>query len=396
MSTALPLLFVFALLITGCVGAERTLDEARVLVERVRPDVSLEDVRVDVWRSHSTVERWHRESHETLSFPSVERILKANRAHFARFHMEAALDVLIAQRLSADAPQLPAFVVPGNPSTVVARPRAAQSLHTMTHELGHIASWKMGYWQKPTPYLWLNEDEIGNPKWLDLDAFIAGWAVEEGTAELTAMAAMQLDRPELERRDPFEGARLAGGNALNPSILAPLVIRTQQFAYGNGLRYVAMRAGSSDQSFEEMLGTAWSSFRGTSREILFPQESSAPSHLATALKRDLATLSPKPTAATRWGAFLTFEVLSEQRGYEVREFLPLVTAFRDDLLLTFEGDRALWITEWADRMSAAEFAEKIGAQISEAAVETTGLRVTISWDAPAIAKAWWRAATPLR
>ncbi len=375
--------------LTGCVNASGTLREASRLVEQVRPDVNLGEVKVDVWRSQSTVEKWHGESTEFLSFPYVHRILEAQRPHFVRFGMEHALKILVTQRLAADAPQLPAFVVPGSPSTIVARAQAAGSLHTMTHELGHIASWRKGYWKRPGPYLWLDEGKAGDPHWIDLDSFIAGWAIEEGTAELTSIAAMQLTKPEVERTDIIDFANLAAGNALSTGMLAPLVIRTQQFAYGNGLRYVCARGGAEGLTLEERLEAAWAGFRGTSREILFPHETSTPSRLAVALRRDLETLEPRPMTATRWGAFLLFEVLSEHEGYEVAELLPVLKGYRDDILLSFEGDRHLWFTEWADVEVAEEFARRIWKCLPSAEVESAGIRVTVSWSGPERAKSWW-------
>lgn len=385
-----PLCFAFAalLLMTACASPESTLGEARDLLERVRPDAQLQDVRVVVWNSAADAEAATADAKEYLSLPYVQRVLLAHAQDFERLGMKRAFEVLAQRRLATDAPDIPAFVVP-TAGSVVARPAAATNLDVMTHELSHIASWQQGYWDAPAPFLWLDAERVGDPNWIDLDAFIAGWAIEEGCAELTSAIAMSLLEPETERASFVQRHIDWAGDALTKSILGPLVVRTQQFAYGNGLRFVAARGGDATKDLESRIRDAWQTFRGTSLEVLKPDRSSTPSRLAAALRRDLPTLDPRPVAATRWGAFLMFEVLSEAQGYEVAEFLPLVDAFRDDLWLTFDGGRQLWITEWDSIESAAEFAQRIAGVTTAASVSREARRTLVSWNAPAEVAGWW-------
>lgn len=388
MRVPIPLAVAAFLAVTSCVSPESTLREARDLVERVRPSVHLEDVRIVVWNSAADAEAASSGTPEYLSLPYVQRVLLAHAHDFERLGMKRAFDMLAERRLSTDSPDMPAFVVP-SASTIVARSAAASSLHVLTHELAHIASWKQGYWAAPDPFLWLDTDRVGDPNWIDLDAFIAGWAVEEGCAELTSAIAMSLLELEAERMAFVQRSIDWAGDALATGILGPLVLRTQQFAYGNGLRYVSARGGPATTEVEMRIRDTWRTFRGTSLEILRPDRPSTPSRLAAALRRDLPTLDPRPVAATRWGAFLLLETLSESQGYEVAPFLPLLAAFRDDLLLTFDGERQLWITEWDSIEAAAEFAQRIATVTPAAIVSTDSRRTVVSWNAPVGTAGWW-------
>jgi len=118
MRVPIPLAVAAFLAVTSCVSPESTLREARDLVERVRPSIHLEDVRIVVWNSAADAEAASSGTPEYLSLPYVQRVLLAHAHDFERLGMKRALEILAERRLSTDAPDMPAFVVP-SASTIV-------------------------------------------------------------------------------------------------------------------------------------------------------------------------------------------------------------------------------------------------------------------------------------
>lgn len=369
------LLSPFLLALGAC---SSTLETARNRVHAVRPEARLEGIQVVSW---TDMRPSRVEDEDLLSFPFARSVIAAQ----AQLLMSIGVLVpgeaeRLADRIAGDgAGWVKAFVVPSR-SLVVVRDGSAKDLHLLTHELGHCASHSVGYWRAAERGLELRSDRPRDPAWIDLDAYHATWAIEEGIAEVTALAAEQLvesgradlaalavgvdySRSIVERPTLVGPGRIVLGSrvfdlkageeiVVQPTIEELLI----EFAYQGGHSYVLAREPVTP--LEAHFAATWSDFSRTTREILRPREKRARSHLARACRESWPTLDPKPVGATRVGAFLAFHVATA-RGEDPTAALELACALQDDLALRWEDGSALWIGRFESESAAEEFAGRL-------------------------------------
>lgn len=368
------LLLALLLTLAGCAGSRlrSSLEDARPLLESVRPGVDLTGVRANVWTRDSQVPHEFTPSSEPLSFPFVRQVLRRHASLFEKLRLSTP-GSLPLEPLIGPKTRIPAFVIPDEHRMLV-RPQLAGRVGTMVHELAHIANWRKGYWEKPKAYFWLHPTERG-AEFVDIDALVSAWALEEGSAELSEEVALARGEPaELEQ--VAQRFAVASGT-LSPNILAPVYPRISFFAYGDGGRAL-WRHFSETQDVERSIARAWDHYRGTSREILVASEEPRPSALATRLRKEWGQLSPPPRAATRVGTFFTFQAISQQNDLEVEPAWGITRALVDDLWLEFEGG-TLWISTWSSEEARAEFAHAIRTIAPEAEQESRGAHLLVAW-----------------
>ena len=358
----------------GCVGDPGpTLAMARKQVRRVLPDADLSGVDAEVWTSDSQAETKRNLAAEALSYPFARKILREQGEVFARLGLirkgEQPLEKLIGRHAT-----VPAFVVPSE-SLILVRPQVVERIDILSHELGHIASFRAGYWNRAAPYLWLHPQKVLDPSWVNLDAYIAAWAMEEGTAEYTAIASRAADEGETSTQ-MLDWLRQG---ALSPRILGPLSIRITQFAYGDGPRYIS-HATPPTPGLRSRLDTAWRRFSGTTREILDPALTPLPSPLAGRIRERFDALDPKPLRATRIGSFLLFQSLSRLDGFAVEPGAGYARALVDDVFLSWGSGRQLWITRWPDAETGHRFIADFRRVAPDLRVLRDGADVVLGWN----------------
>jgi hypothetical protein len=338
------------LALSALVACAAPLSRARMRVAAVRPGVDLADVRTASWNQFPP----SRVASGELLSTSYARTLIA-----AHSETLAAIGVLsveeserILQRFSGDlAGWMAAFVIPSR-ALVVVRPTSARNVHILTHEIAHLASYRRGYWSAAEAELSLRADRPRDPAWIDLDAFLGTWAVEEGIAEVTALAADEheragaVDLAALARAAPraplftdtvqLQGPgrivfnervyELAEGEVVDvvPDVHELLL----ELAYAGGVAYVL--AQPLEATLEQHFQAAWNRFGRTTLEILQP-ERAARSMLAAAFRSRRLEIQPEPTATTRIGALLALHVATSGR-IPLGAARDLVSGLLDDLV----------------------------------------------------------------
>lgn len=357
------------LLLAGCGGTTgAVMEEARVRVERVQPGFDLSDVELVVWRDNERLVPLYEREVEPLSHPFVRRTLRAHQVLFERLRLVDPGELALAP-LVGDDPVSPAFILP-TCAVTVARPFAARSLDTLAHEYAHHVSYRRGYWEIPKPIYSLHPGRPGAPEWIDLDAFLAAWAIEEGIAVVTEDVATDdgLERWRV-RRDQAPGS-------LASSMVLPLYPRVRTFAYVDGPRAVLI---DGFDSLEEGFAATWARFRGTTREVLLPDELPRPSALADWCRASVEDLVPAPVSATRVGTVLLLQAVAERHERRNSPAWEVVEPLLDDLFLSFDDTHQVWVTEWRDGASARRFLPEISAIAPEALVTAYGRRVWVTW-----------------
>ena len=363
--------------LASCTGARlrTTLDEARPLLEAVRPGVDTSGVRAQVWTRDAQVPDELSASFEPLSFPYVRSVLRRHASVFEKLRLSAP-GALPLEPLIGAKTRIPAFVIPNEHRTLV-RPQLADRVETLVHELAHIANWRMGYWEAPKAFYWLHPTKR-DPAYVDLDALVSAWALEEGSAELTEEVA--LARGQSAEIEHVARRFAVASGALSPNILAPVYPRISFFAYGDGGRSL-WRHYTELGDVERAIQRAWESFRGTSREVLIPSEESRASRFAAQIREGWDQFSTPPRVATRVGTFFTFQSLSQQNELAVEPAWTLARPLRDDLWLEFDKG-TLWLTSWNSAADRDAFAEAFRRVAPEAEQITRGPFLVITWGNP--------------
>lgn len=355
-----------------------TLETAVKRVHTVRPEARLEGLKVIPW---TDMPPSRVEDEDLLSFPFARAVIAAQTQVLTRIGILIPGEPeQLADRIAGDgAGWASAFVVPSR-SLVVVRDGSASNLHLLTHELGHCASHSVGYWRAAEVGLGLRSDRPRDPAWIDLDAFLATWAIEEGIAEVTARAAEQhadsgstnlaalavgfdygrtiLERPTLVGPGHILlGSRVFDLKAGEEVVVQPTIEELLiEFVYQGGQSYVL--AHESVTPLEAHFAATWNDSGRTTREIFRPRDKRGHSGLAMACREHWSTLDPQPAGATRVGAFLAFHVATAH-GEEPTAALELACALQDDLALRWEDGSALWIGRFESEAAAAEFAARL-------------------------------------
>lgn len=397
------LLLSLVLLLPSC----SVLSTAKSRVERVRDEADLSGVQVVPWDGPEDLRRATADQGQALSYPFVRRVIAAQHLLLRRLGCLPVGDPERAlTEIAGDDPSwIAAFVVPQK-ATVLARPRAQRDLHLMCHELGHMASWYRGYWRAHAARLPLRPQAPDDPAFCDLDALLAGWAIEEGIAEATARcASSQAEHgrlPDVAREREIAGKE----SALDPPVIfvgptnavfmdlhvvlkagetyvaeESLAMRLMKLGYGTGLRHVQL-ARRDEERPEVTFARLWREFVGTTRQLFSSGAATTPSVLAEAFRGRAAQLVPPPVGATRAGSFLVLQCLLQKNAERFDEALALATCLADDLVLRWSDDGMLWITDWSDAARAEAFTTLAGPLLPGAALRRDGARVVASWGAP--------------
>jgi hypothetical protein len=219
-------------------------------------------------------------------------------------------------------------------------------VYVLAHELGHHASWRAGYWRQGEAMLSLREGSL-DPLWIDLDAYLACWTLEEGIAEITASAATAEGLVTV-RETPAAAVR-AGGRRGE----LELVRRILELAYVSGSQFV-IAAGRGAGSLEKSFAAAWARFPATTRALMADAHEDERSRLAAAVRQRLDRFVPVPVAATRVGAFFLRQGLMRHAG-DKEEAFGTALDLEDDIVLRWPDGSLLWITRWRQDDAAAAF-----------------------------------------
>jgi hypothetical protein len=379
---------------SGCAG---TLDRAHASVRAVRPVLGSEPARTVPWSDLPPSRAC--EEGRPLTFCSMSLAFAAQRDALARLGVVTEEDARsVGEALFGDASSYAAaFVVPSR-DLIVVRASAEHDLHLLAHELGHIASYRAGYDRLSSRALSLRADGALDPAWIDLDAALAAWALEEGMAELTALVADEHERtgaldlnglarrlrPDVVFHEPpvAEGpgeitlgdrtVTLAAGETFVFAPRASDVVIA--FAYTGGLR--DLLAPPLAEDLEAHLVSRWETFGHTTREVLGAAPRGSTSRLSAAFRAHAGELTPAPAGATRAGSVLAYHVAFAGGG-RVDDALRLALALEDDLVLSFADGAVLWSCRFDTAANAAAFASELGKRTeAEITVRARSLTVT--------------------
>ncbi|MSR62496.1 MAG: hypothetical protein EXS08_08630 [Planctomycetes bacterium] len=347
-------------------------------VHAVRPEARLEGCELTTW---TAMPPSRVEDEDLLSFPFARSVIAAHSQVLAEIGIFLPGEAeQLGNRIAGDGAEwATAFVVPSQ-ALVVVREGSSSNLHVLMHEVGHLASHSAGYWKAAEAGLALRSDRPRDPAWIDLDAFLSTWAIEEGIAEVTALAAEQhaqkgstslaplavgsdfgrrlLERPTLVGPGHIVlGSRAFDLKAGEEVVVAPTLEELLlDFAYQGGQGYVL--AHESVTPLEAHFAATWRDYRHTTREILQPRDERAPSGLARACRERWSTLDPQPAGATRVGALLAFHVATAH-GEEPAAALELACTLQDDIALRWADGSGLWIGRFGSEAVATEFAARL-------------------------------------
>ncbi len=400
----IPYRFLFLISLASC-SASGT---AKSRVEKVRSGVHLSGFKVVIWNGPADVRRYAfaPDKVEVLSFPFLRKVI-ANQ--FLVFHRLGLLppgppEVALTQLVGENPSWVAAFVVPSQ-KVILVRPNAQRDLSLLCHEFGHMASWQKGYWQAGSRLVPLVSARPRDPNFVNLDALISAWALEEGIAEMTSRAGMHPN--DYSSRASMERARKMAEQM--PTILPPLVFKgpthavyndhkidlkkgevyvhkeslatsLSNLAYDTGLRYVQRRRKYGEE-LEQTFARLWSGFRGETRQLMY-SGSKGGSRLAQDFRSQGERILPVPSGATRVGSFLTLRSLLSKDATRFTEAFALVKKLSDDFLLRWKGGGMLWISDWSDEDSAASFKKWAEASLVDARVSRVSTRVCVDWEAP--------------
>lgn len=372
-----------AILSVGCRSSQERLDDAlretRQAVLAVRPEVRIDDVRARIWSDSDDV--------LALTRDEASSLLHVFRA-VLRSHSETVLHLSVSGPDSLSAAESSLLEIHPSSHHGLALPsralflvseEAAESRGTLAHELGHLASARMGYAPALTRFSVVSGDEL-DPAWVDLDGLLALWALREGEAQITALAAGAFGRGGNEGLDriwrapaevlPFPpSAILRGpGRITRPDGTVELVGEGEEYhfpgtlssalyslAYEKAVETI-LSYHESGEGVEETLRRTWSSWSYTTKELLFPgrREGSGP---AKALRRRADPLREAGvTGAVSIGALLVHELLLNMARTSEEVAKRMVARYRDDLAVRTEEGGILWVVEWEDPQTAGEFA----------------------------------------
>ncbi len=367
------LLVLIGLALIGCATiGEETKRAAREAVLAVRPDVDLAEVDIGV------LSFWNDPRH------ALSR-LDTDLARHRREIYEEAIGVLARAKLldDADLAKLDEYfveidVVGHSGLTIMAlgsiylHPDRADDVSTLGHELAHVATHRKGYSDNRNERYFLRPGGNPDPRFFDLDAFLADKILCESDAEITERIAMAYRKGHDAAVDAFwrqtfpadppdvtgpaevvysEGTRvLKAGETMH--LPRNLLGSFQTIAYHGSLALVQARHRDGEP-LEQTLARTWSDYSYQTKEVLFPRQETSRSRLAPVARH----LAGEATGALRAGAFLVWELLKNRSGLERDEATALTSKLEDDLIVRTRKTDFCWVTVWADEDAARQFAE---------------------------------------
>ena len=360
------LFFLLGCSLQGTVDA--SLREAKEIFAIARPDVDISDARAELWLESTDLVKADAESGGGLTFFAVGTILKEVAPTLIELGiLESSslvdLDALAGFRVDA----IQAVTIPAK-GVYYIKPANAEDVGIAVHELSHIASRRLNYWDLRKTSL--APGKLLDPAWTDLDAVLALWALEEGTAEATewagAAAYWKQRRPvDMSLGNYAKGPvtlRQADGRTISvpPGEWGLLeeypepLRRLLGFVYGSSQETVKTRFEPGD-SLEAAIRKSWSAFTYATAEILQPEAPPKPSAIAESMRSGRAKLPVGVKGATRVGAYLVRDFLVHRARLDGATGSALARRLQDDMLLRWDDRRALWILKWADAPASAEF-----------------------------------------
>lgn len=405
----LIMLAVTALVLSGCYSTariEENTPEAKRQLLAVRPRADLSDITIRPWRSLRAYRQAHEGLEDTVTLATVNDGIKAQIALVRRLGVltKEQHDQLASRLEMADAHNS-AFAVP--PKGLVYLGPGGDSVQTIIHELSHILSYRFGYYESAVEKGLLKPSEGIDERWIDLDALLAGWALEEGMAELTEAIAWYGGEhgPEMKRgiwqaqfklEDVLRGvphldmhrtAEGTGSVTIHRTDGAIFEIRLGQpfpeipelalpqkmiaFVYEQSQHVVKrLPFPETEQGVVDLdlaLARAWAEFSFTTYQVLFPDENPGPSRLTERFRTQATAKETSVGGATRVGAFFVREFVLRASEMTPEDASAQVRRFRDDILLRDANDALLWISQWESGEAAEWFAAAYQAANPQAA-----------------------------
>jgi hypothetical protein len=413
----LLMLAIAALALCGCYSAARlheNTDEAARRLLDVRPRADVSDIEPGLWMS----ERDYLDAKAGLEdslIHSTGRLLRAQLPLLLRLGLLAEADVneLDAVTGLGDAAHFGAFAVPETGRFFV-KP-GGETVELCIHEIAHIVSYRFGYMDGWPVLL---RGHALDKRWVDMDALLAAWALDEAVAEVTEeVATLQAEGGDVREywaREVPLGRRLAAVSITGPMTLTypdgsvfrlesgtyvreassiahrllNFVYRASPHAVTRGVVFPAAEDGTLD--LDLAFARTWQEFSFTTRQVLFPDGEHSRSRFAQRFHEAELDVA----GATRVGAFAMHEFALRVAEFEKHDPLERGTDYvrledwnaeservrdlRDDILLRDANDALLWITLWESGEAAEWFAETYQAANPQAATRRQESHVIIN------------------
>lgn len=413
------LLAITALALSGCYSTARlheNSDEAARRLLDVRPRAEVSGIEPGLWMSERDFLDAKAGLEDSL-IHSTERLLRAQLPLLLRLGLLTEADTAELDAVSGlgDAAHFGAFAVPETGRFFV-KP-GGESVELCIHEIAHIVSYRFGYMDGWPVAM---RGEKLDARWIDLDALLAAWALDEAVAEVTEeVATLHAKGGEVRKFWDAEtslGSRLAANHFAGPisisyadgrelrveagtyvhesdSIarrLLNFVYRASQRAVTHGAEFPAAPDGAVD--LDLAFARVWQNFSFTTRQVLFPEGEHSRSRFAARFRESGLIVA----GATRVGAFAVHEFVMRRADLPTQDpleeglaFVRLedwnaesdkVRALRDDILLRDANDALLWIVAWDSDEAADWFAETYRAAMPDADTRRDGRIVIVNVD----------------
>lgn len=400
-----PLTLVGALVASCSGGLAVRLEYAQQLVGDVRPHADGSGVKALHWISAETVEIAHNGLEHELTLLTGARVFREQAPVLAKLGLIDSKQLAQLQDVSGlGDTHFGGFAVPPK-GLIYVRSDVEPSPELLSHELSHVLSYRLGYLE--TSRLRFDEGGPIDSRWIDLDALMAAWALEEATAELTGQSASvwresgRLGLSEVWRSSLTLEGVLAKTAMTGPSTITrpdgtrieiksgetyaleeehDLARKLLAFAYGWSPELVKRTAplSSEDVDLDVSFARVWRSFSYTTAKVMFPGEDAQRSELAAKLRTALKGKDMPIAGATRAGAFFVREGLRRMAKLDPYSATARVQKFNDDVVLRSTDDALLWIVQWRDDAAAAWFAKTYESAMPEASVQVRGTYVLVT------------------
>jgi hypothetical protein len=298
--------------------------------------------------------------------PAALAILQSQGPALMRLGLLAQDDIPGIRSKIASGSWAAAMAVPDQ-GFVFVKPDHITNIEILVHELAHVASARFGYGDLSG--VGIGGAEPTDPAWVNVDGAIAGWAMEEGEAVLTAAAAMNA---QAGTTLPAGALAFWARNLSAQPSPDGLFDRLRHLLYQESPTQFTSRARDKD-GLEDVISRAWAECVYQTVQILHPDAEMKKSDLWPRV-RECRGLGP--SGGTRAGGFLAREMLCRRGGQSREDAGRLVKALMDDGILWWESG-ALWIVRWKDTASAAEFVEAYKKVQPQASISRENGLVTI-------------------